>query len=236
MAELTKQSIVLSLNVLAEYDEEQAKRVIKLESDIDKYEDVLGTYLVKLSSKNLSAADSRSMSIILHSISDLERISDHAMDIVKSAEKIKERKLSFTKQARWEIITLSRAVNEMCDVATTAFVKNDIEGALRVEPYKEVIQTLSKKVKENHIKRLKKGKCSVEMGFILEDVLAGMIRVSAHCSNIALDMITIYDDDYSTHDYFRSFSDEEREKFKLEYDELIKMFPLKKKDVIMETV
>lgn len=233
MAELTRKSMGLALENLLEYDEEKVREVIRLESVTDKYEDVLGSYLVKLSSKNLSTADSQSMSIILHSISDFERISDHAMDIVKSSEEINTKGLSFTKHARLEIETLCRAVNDICNLTVESFCDDDDISATHVEPLTEVIDTLLKKVKENHIKRLQKGKCTIEMGFILEDIMTGLERVSDHCSNIAATMITIFDNDYNTHEYFKNFSLEERASFNEEYDELIKRYPIGKQDGMM---
>ncbi len=224
MARLTGKAIETALEVLIEYNEEKAKEVIRFEAIADKYEDVLGTYLVKLSSKNLSAADSRSMSIILHSISDYERISDHAMDIVKAAEEIHVKGLSFTEQAKKEIETLASAVADICNLTVDSFCDGDVGNATHVEPLEEVIDTLTKKVKENHIKRLQQGKCTIEMGFILEDILTGLERVSDHCSNIAVEMITIYDNDYNTHEYFKNFSDEERADFNDEYEALIKKY------------
>ena len=226
MAELTRKSMGLALEVLLKYDEEKAQKVIRLESVADQYEDALGSYLVKLSSKNISTTDSQSMSIILHSISDFERISDHAMEIVKSSAEINTKGLSFTKHARQEIETLCRAVNDICDLTVESFCKDDVISAVHVEPLEEVIDTLSKKVKENHIKRLQSGKCTIEMGFILEDILTGLERVSDHCSNIAVEMITIYDNDYNTHEYFKNFSLEERASFNEEYNELIKRYPI----------
>ena len=234
MAEVVKESIGLALEVLVCYDEEKAKEVIRLESIADKYEDVLGSYLVKLSSKNLSLEDSQSMSIILHSISDFERISDHAMDIVKSAEEINTKSLSFTKHAKKEIETLCMAVKDICNLTVDSFCNDDGTSAVHVEPLEEVIDTLSKKIKENHIRRLQKGKCSIEMGFILEDILTGLERVSDHCSNVAIEMITIYDNEYNTHEYFKTFTNEERQAFNAEYESLIKKYPIGKQDAIVK--
>lgn len=230
MAELSKNALALALEVLLAYDTKKAEEVIRLESLADKYEDVLGSYLVKLSGNNISTADSQSMSIILHSISDFERISDHAMDIVKSAEEINAKGLCFTKHAREEIEVLSKAVNDICTLTVESFCSDDDRKATHVEPLEEVIDTISKKIKENHIKRLQKGKCTIEMGFILEDILTGLERVSDHCSNIAVEMITIFDNDYNTHEYFRNFSPEERELFNEEYEELKKRYPIGKLD------
>ena len=171
------------------------------------------------------------MSIILHSISDLERISDHALEIVRSAEEIKDKGLEFQKGQLREMKTLCGAVNDICALTVDSFCRNDVEQATRVEPLEKVIDTLCKTIKENHIKRLKKGKSTIEMGFILDDVLTGLERVSDHCSNIAVEMITILDDDYNTHEYFESLSSEDRKNFNKEYEELIKQYPISKKEI-----
>ena len=231
MAELVQKSIELATEALLDYTSDGAKEVDRIESLIDEYEDVLGAYLVKLSSKNISAGDSRSMSIILHSISDFERISDHALDIAKSAKEIHKKELSFSKSAEREIVAINSAVRDICALTVYSFCNDDNEKATHVEPLEEVIDTLTKRIKENHIKRLKKGKCSIEMGFILEDILTGLERVSDHCSNIALELITIYDNDYNTHGYYKNFSDEERASFYNEYKKVLKNYPLTKKEI-----
>lgn len=226
MAEVSVKAISLSLETLLDFDADKAAEVRRLEDEGDEYEDVLGTYLVKLSSQELSSADSKSLSLILHSISDFERISDHAIDVVMSAEEIHNKNLEFTKHARKEIETLSKAINDICEMTKDSFCKDDLTEASHVEPLEEVIDTLTKQIKENHIKRLRKGKCSVEIGFILEDILTWLERVSDHCSNIALEMLTIYDNDYNTHEYLKSFSQKEQADFEAEYDELLKKYPL----------
>lgn len=226
MAEAVDKSINLALEVLLEYDKEKSNEVIRLESLADKYEDTLGSYLVKLSGKNLSLADSQSMSIILHSISDFERISDHAMEIVKSAEEMHKKNLSFSKEARHEIEVLCKAVGDVCNLTIKSFCMDNDKSALHVEPLEEVIDTLSKRIKENHIKRLRSGKCSIDMGFILDDIIIGLERVSDHCSNIAIEMITIYDNRYNTHEYFKNFSREEMDLFNREYEKLLEKYPL----------
>ncbi|MCR5055275.1 MAG: Na/Pi cotransporter family protein [Lachnospiraceae bacterium] len=226
MAELSKRSIELALEVLNSYDAKKVKEVIRLESVIDKYEDALGTYLVKISNENISTADSQSMSMILHSISDFERISDHAMEIVNSGKEIHKKELSFTGKAKKEIETLSKAINDICSLTVDSFCEDNTEMALHVEPLEEVIDTLTKKIRGNHIKRLKKGKCTIEMGFILEDILTGLERVSDHCSNIAVEMLTIYDNDYNTHEYFKNLSPEEKASFNKEYEELLQRYPI----------
>ncbi len=231
MAEVVQKSIELATDALLNYTSDSVKEVVRLESVVDKYEDVLGSYLVKLSSKNISVEDSRSMSVILHSISDFERISDHALDIANSAEEIHTKELSFSQSARREIAAIHNAVRDICALTKDSFCNDNSENAAHVEPLEEVIDTLTKRIKENHIKRLKKGKCSIEMGFILEDILTGLERVSDHCSNIALELITINDNDYSTHGYYKNFSDEESASFYNEYEELLKKYPLTKKEI-----
>lgn len=226
MAEVTRDAITLSLGLIADYDEETAKKVKHMESLVDKYEDALGSYLVKLSSMNISTEDSQSLSLILHSISDFERISDHALDIAESAEEIYRKKMSFTDNARKEMQVLCRAVEDICKLTVACFCNQDEVKAKHIEPLEEVIDTLSKKIKENHIVRLQKGKCSIEMGFILEDMLTGLERVSDHCSNVAVEMITIYDNAYNTHEYFKNFSDKERQNFNEEYEKLIKEYKI----------
>ena len=230
MAVKTKDAINLALEDLINYDHEKSLEVKRLEAVVDKYEDVIGSYLVKLSGKNLSADDSRSLSIILHSISDLERISDHALDVSKAAEKINTKGLAFTKNAKIEVETLCRAVSDICNMTIDGFCNEDTQKEMHVEPLEEVIDTLSKKIKKNHIKRLQKGKCSIDMGFILEDILIGLERVSDHCSNIAVEMITINDNDYNTHEYFNSFSNEDQKAFDDEYEHLLETYSIKKKE------
>jgi phosphate:Na+ symporter len=231
MAELVQTSIGLATEALLDYNPDGVKEVERLEPVVDQYEDVLGSYLVTLSSKNISVEDSRSMSIILHSISDLERISDHALDIANSAKEMHKKELSFSQPVRREIAAINSAVMDICTLTVDCFCKDDNEKATHVEPLEEVIDTLTKRIKENHIKRLKKGKSSIEMGFVLEDILTGLERVSDHCSNIALELITSYDSDYSTHEYYKNFSDEERASFYNEYEKLLKQYPLTKKEI-----
>ena len=231
MAEIVQKSIELATGTLLEYNSDNVKEISSLEAVVDKYEDALGTYLVKLSSKNISVEDSQSMSVILHSISDLERISDHALDLAESAKEINKKELSFSQSARREIEAISKAVQDICSLTISSFCNDDSEKASHVEPLEEVIDTLTKRIKENHIKRLKKGKCGVEMGFILEDILTGLERVSDHCSNIALELITIHDNDYNTHGYYKNFSAEERAFFYTEYEGLLKRYPITKKEI-----
>lgn len=233
MALLVQKAIEEAMSVLTSYDSAKASEVVKMEAMADEYEDFLGNYLVKLSSKNLSEPDSKSLSLMLHSLSDFERISDHAMDVVIASTKIHERKLEFSVDAREELDCLCRAINDICHMTVDSFCQGDVEAATHVEPLEQVIDTLTMRTKENHIIRLQQGKCTPMLGTILEDVLTGLERVSDHCSNVAVEMITIYDNHYSMHEYFNSFTDEEQAAFNEDYEKLIKKYEIKELGVMM---
>lgn len=229
MAQKTESALLLSMEALKDYDRKKVEKVIKLENEVDDYEDVLGSYLVKLSSKNLSKKDSQSLSGMLHGINDFERISDHAVNLVESASEIADRELEFSKKAAGELEVLCEAVEEIVSDTTEVFCAEDADGASHIEPLEEVIDSLIKKMKQHHIKRLQNGKCTIEMGLILEDVLTNLERVSDHCSNIAVDMMTIDDDGYDTHEYFNEMSEKELESFREEYNLLKNKYQLKKR-------
>lgn len=229
MAKVTEQSLHLSLEMLKNYDEAKFTQVVEMEDLVDDYEDALGTYLVKLSSKNISAKDSQTLSIILHSISDLERISDHARDIAKSANEMYVKGLRFSEDAQNEIDVLCQAVNDILSETMNAFCNDNLLLATKVEPLEEVVDVLTKKIKEKHISRLQSGKCTIEMGFILEDILTDLERVSDHCSNIAVEMLTIYENGYNTHEYFETLSEKERDSFNTEFEILIQKYQFAEK-------
>ncbi len=230
MAQYAKEAFVLSMDVLQKYNKKSAKRVYELENMVDKYEDALGSYLVTLSSMNLSLKDSQSLSLMLHSISDFERISDRATNIVESAEEMKEKSLTFSESAGREIGVICSAVGDILTQTTDIFTKEDVAAATHIEPFEEVIDSLTKKIKQHHVKRLQKGKCTIEMGLILEDVLTNLERVSDHCSNIAVEMMAISDNGFDTHEYFDEMSGEERQAFSDEYNMLKAKYSLKKEE------
>lgn len=233
MAILTQNAIGLALEVITSYDEAKVAKVVKLEDMADRFEDILGGYLVRLSAKDLNASDSKSLSLILHSLSDFERISDHAMDLALTAEEMKKKGLVFSEEAIEELKVLCKAVDDICDMTVESFCKGDIDEAVHIEPLEQVIDTLTKVSKENHIVRLQQHKCTIEMGTVLNDILTGLERVSDHCSNIAVEMITIYEDRYSMHEYFRSFTGEEKALFDAEYESLIKKYEMPQAGVMM---
>ncbi len=201
MAEETKGCISLALELCNGYTEEKSAAVIQREQLIDTYEDVLGTYLLKLSSQDLSQEDGRSLSVLLHCMSDLERISDHAVNICGSMEEMKKRKQGFSEKAFDELRVLLDAVHDIVEMTTAIFLAGDVERAKDVEPLEEVIDSLNVTLRQNHIKRLRKGICTIELGIILEDLITDLERVSDHCSNIAVCLIEVSGDGFDTHAY-----------------------------------
>lgn len=201
MAAYAKEALFLAMGLITDYDKAAAKRVVELENKVDHYEDELGTYLVKLSSKNLSEKDSHTLSFLLHNIGDFERISDHAVNIKEAAWEMKEKDLSFSNKAQEELAVFTEAVKDIVNTSFLVFQEEDIQLARMIEPLEEVIDYLNTELKKRHIKRLRKGKCTIEMGFILSDVTTSYERVSDHCSNIAVSLLEISEDEFDTHEY-----------------------------------
>lgn len=214
MARYAQHSIDLAMELLRNYDTEKAKEVVKLESMVDRFEDELGTYLVKLSSKDLSEKESQVLSILLHSIGDFERISDHALNIKEAADEMSEKGMSFSDKATEEVTVFANAVSEILETAISAFEEEDLAKAQLVEPLEEVIDQLNIEIKKRHVKRLRKGKCTIELGFVLSDVTTNFERVSDHCSNIAVSLLQISDDRYETHEYLDTLKDSDNLDFK----------------------
>ena len=190
-----------AFGLLEKYSEDAAKDVAEQEDIIDLYEDRLGTFLVRLSSRELSSTDSHAVSLMLHSIGDFERLGDHAVNIQKVAEEMWEKKLTFSDEAHTEIRVLLSAIEEILQLTETAFTKNDLAVASRVEPLEQVVDKLIAKIKDHHIERLQRGECTIEMGFILSDLLNNCERVSDHCSNIAVALIEVDHNSFDTHKY-----------------------------------
>ena len=201
MADLARNSFQLAMGLLENYSDTDLNRVIAMEQEADSYEDVLGTYLVKLSGRDLSKADSRTLSILLHCINDFERISDHAINVAESARELGQKGLSLSPDSRKELAVYGQAVADILDLTVSVFAADDTERAKGVEPLEEVIDDLSNEMRSRHIERLRRGTCSLEAGLILEDILTGYERVSDHCSNVAVCMIEIHADEYETHEY-----------------------------------
>lgn len=204
MAKLAKRNISDAISLLNKWDKAVANRVPDTEKTVDKYEDVIGTYLVKLSSQQMSKQDSKTASTILHTISDYERISDHAKNIYESIKELHTKKIEFSKKALAELEVMCRATEEIIGLSITALSDNDLYSAYLVEPLEEVIDQLRTKLKSRHIKRLQKGTCSMESGFVFMDILTSLERVSDHCSNVAVCLIQVNDDNFETHEYLRT--------------------------------
>ncbi len=214
MAEVAKAAIYLALDNIGNYKEEDFVRVREMEMEVDRYEDALGSYLVKLNNKDLSPRDSRSVSVILHCINDFERISDHAVNIMESAKEMHDKKLNFSKNAMKEFEVFATAVHKIVHMAVHAYVDNDIENAKVVEPLEQVINSLNAEMKQRHIRRLRKGKCTIELGWVLQDLLTNIERVSDHCSNIAICMIEVREDEFDTHSYLETLKENNFEWYK----------------------
>lgn len=207
MAEYTRKAIFTAMELLQNFDPEKAEEVARLESDIDRFEDEIGTYLVKISGKEMSEKESHTLSIILHCIGDFERISDHALNIKEAAEEMQEKGMSFSDKAVEELAIYTNAIKEIVNLAFTAFENDDRQSADMVEPLEEVIDQLSIEMKKRHIKRLRKGKCTIELGFVLSDLTTNYERVADHCSNIAVCLLQVKEDQFEAHEYLDALKD-----------------------------
>ena len=201
MADLARNSFQLAMGLLVNFSEKDLQAVVAMEQEADSYEDTLGTYLVKLSGRDLSKADSRTLSILLHCINDFERITDHAINVAESAQELRDKGLSLSPDSQSELAVYSRAVGDILDLTVSVFAADDTQRAKAVEPLEEVIDSLSLEMRQRHIERLRRGACSLEAGLILEDILTGYERVSDHCSNVAVCLIEVHADEYDTHEY-----------------------------------
>lgn len=220
MAELSKEAFFLSMELVSEYNDEKAERVRFLENEIDRYEDTLGSYLVKLAQKQMAERDNHTVSIILQCLTEFERISDHAVTIMMSAKEMHEKGLEFSKKAVEELAIYSEAVKENVNHAVEAFKKEDSRHAMEVETLKAVIAKLKGELKQRHIKRLQKGKCTIELGFIHADIITSYKRVADHCSNVAVCITEVMEDEYETHGYTDDLKHVNNEEYKKNYKAL----------------
>lgn len=219
MARLTQETLKMSMEVVTTFDAKKCAEVIDNENAIDIFEDKIGSYILKISSKDLSENDSKIVSSMLHTIGDLERISDHAVNIVEAAEEMHSKKIKFSQQALRELPVIVNAVSEILDMSINAFVNNDVNLAKNVEPLEDVIDQLRSDLKTRHIERLRNGKCTIELGFILQDLLTNFERVSDHCSNIAVYLIQISDNSMDTHEYMNELKKLDRSEFMDEFND-----------------
>lgn len=201
MAELARVGVIQAMSLTHTWDESLAQKVHAQEEEVDRYEDALGTYLVKLSSREMNHADSQSVNILLHTISDFERISDHSVNIMEAANEIHAKDVAFSADAQEELQILEGAVQDLLNRTTEAFRKNDLRLASKVEPMETVIDELVRSIKARHIARLQAGSCSIQYGFVLDDLLTNYERVCDHCSNVAVAQIEVAQDSFDTHAY-----------------------------------
>ena len=201
MAHTVKDSIADALNVVERYSDELVGRILASEDRTDHYEDVLGTFLVKLTSRGLSVDETREATRILHGIGDLERISDHAVNLLESAQEMREKRISFTGEAHAELEVLMRAIREIVATAVSAYVDENAAKAKLVEPLEAVVDDMIRELKLRHVARLREGRCSVEHGFVFSDILNNLERVADHCSNLAVCVIELKQDEYNAHEY-----------------------------------
>ncbi len=219
MADICQKAVILAMDQIREYDDLKAAKVLELENTADHFEDELGTYLIKVSSRDLSERDSRYLSMLLHSINDLERMSDHAVNIVEKAQSMHEKKLEFSAKATEEMRIYGDAVKEIVDISVQAIKTESTELARKVEPLEETIDRLSDEIKLRHIERLKKDECSLEIGFILSDLVVNYERVADHCSNLAVDLLRINENSFDVHEYLDDLKAHEDEQFRKLYHE-----------------
>lgn len=226
MAEVSRRAVFTAMDLLTEFDEEKADQVESYEQKVDHYEDEIGTYLMQISGGQISREDSQTVAMLLHSIGDFERISDHAMNLCEVARQMQKKEGKFSKKAVEELKIYTDAVREIIAMSYQAFEEEDLKKAEMVEPLEEVIDHIDKEEKKRHMKRLRKEKCTIELGFCLSDIAMNLERIADHCSNIAVYMIQINEDVLDTHEYLDQVKQEDNEDFDVMYNQYRKKYAL----------
>ena len=204
MAADAAKAMHLAMNLTKKFDASVMEQIVELEDKTDRYEDALNTYLVKLSAMNLSVHDNRILNTLLYTVSDIERMADHAMAIAKAALEMEEKKIGFSSQARGELAVLEQAVLDIVDRTVAAYGSFDLDNAVKIEPQEQVVDALVREVKSRHVRRLRDGLCTVEYGFVLEDLLTACERTADHCSNIAVEMLQVSEGKLEAHEYLNA--------------------------------
>ncbi len=226
MAELAKESLHTATGNLFAYSKKKVRNVEKLENIIDRYDDEIGGYLIKLSGRNLNEQDSRKLTMLLHSVGDLERIADHAVNLTDCAKEMHKKEQCFSQKAAEELKIFSQAVEEIVDASVNVFIMGDMEAAKRIEPFEEAIDILQKEMKKRHMKRLKKGKCTADLGFILSDITNNYERIADHCSNLAINIMQMYESDTYAHEYIDSLEKNKGSEFERTVQEHLRRYEL----------
>ena len=220
MADLARENLLQALDTLVSYDAKKMEEIVRTEELLDEFEDKLGTYMAKLSGRQMTDADAHELAKFLHCIGDFERIGDHALNVAESAQEIHDKGLRLSEEARRDLSTLIAAVREMLEKTIHAFLTNDTEEAMTVEPLEEVIDQLKITLKNRHITRLQHGDCTTLQGFVFSDLLINLERISDHCSNVAIFVIQSRGDSVDTHDYVLNLKTKRRE----EYDRMVQQY------------
>ena len=230
MSEKVRRNIHDAIGLIDDYSEKMFKNVAKYEDVIDRYEDKLGNYLVRLSGYGLSEKENKIVEEFLHSLTDLERMADHSLNIAQSAQEKYERKFSFSEKGDKDLKVLLSAVEEIVDISLDAFVKNDLEEAYRIEPLEDTIDVLCDKLKSRHILRLKSGECTLELGFIFNDIVTDLERISDHCSNIGIAVIENRTNERYAHDYINRLEKQHTQRFDKYLKEYTEKYDIKDKN------
>ena len=224
MAVLSMDSVIEAGSLISHYSDSVFEKVEELEQTGDHYEDVLGSFLMKLSEQDLTEVQGRESSIFLHTIPDFERISDHALNVAQSAKEIYDKRMNLSEEVMHELSVMMAAVREILNMATEAFANKDIALAERIEPLEEVIDGLCDQMKMHHVERLQHGKCSIEQGFVFNDLVTDYERISDHCSNVAAAIIEIYSGSFATHEYLDAIKENHDRSFDKYYEEYREKF------------
>jgi phosphate:Na+ symporter len=226
MALTTKDTVAMAFGLFDRYDEVIASEVTRKEKTLDMYEDKLGSYLVSLSRCDLNENDARTSAMLLHTISDFERIGDHANNLVHTAAEMREKKLAFSEDAAAELRVLTDAVQTILAESITAFTENDMELASEIEPLEQVIDDLIDTIRARHITRLQSGNCTIELGFILTDFLTDCERISDHCSNVGVAILETAHGTFDTHERLRAIKSRANENFRQSFEKYQRQFVL----------
>ncbi|MBQ7230302.1 MAG: Na/Pi cotransporter family protein [Oscillospiraceae bacterium] len=223
MMDAAREAVEVAIALTKEYSEENMDRVMELETVTDQYQDALGSYLVKLSNAEMNSGDNRTLNNLLYTISDIERIGDHAVNLAEAAKEMHEKKVNFSEAAKAELVVLEQAVLDMLAKTAKAFEHTDLARAMKIEPHEEVIDALVREVKSRHVRRLRDGKCTVEYGFVLDDLLTSYERIADHCSNMAVEMLQSAEDKMEVHEYLNALRSGELDE-SIKYNQRIGMY------------